>query len=95
MKKVAIYMMMLVGLVGFTACGGGIEGDAKAMAEKKCECEKLEKDEKADDLKKCRDQFSKLAEDMGKKYEDKKDDKDLNKKAEEAYEAAYKACSSK
>jgi hypothetical protein len=95
MKKVTVYMMMLVGLVGFTACGGGIESDAKAMAEKRCECEKFEKDNKADELKKCMDEAKTLGEELEKKYESKKDDKELGKKAEEAYKAAYEACAKK
>jgi hypothetical protein len=95
MKKVTVYMMVLVGLVGFTACGGGIESDAKATAEKRCECDKFEKDNKADELKKCKDEAKKLEEDLEKKYVNKKDDKDLGKKVEEAYKAAYDACAKK
>ncbi|HBS88147.1 MAG: hypothetical protein A2W91_05270 [Bacteroidetes bacterium GWF2_38_335] len=71
------------------SCGGGLEGDVKALAEKRCECKKLD----GDDKDKCKDELDEMEEGLEKKVKDM--DKGEQEKLEKVYKETYEACKEK
>lgn len=101
MKKRILPAAIFVSLIiGFTSCkssSSSLEADVKKMAEFRCKMQQLmakgESDEKAtkelEDLKKEMEDFG---EKMSKKYEDKKDDKEMEAKADAIMKEAMEKC---
>lgn len=88
MKKNLLFLVAAIFVLGFvSSCGGNMDSKVKELAEKKCECKKIENDEEA---QKCYEELEK------KEVELEKEIKDLDEKEQERledlYKETYKAC---
>lgn len=100
MKKTFLSAAAIALFFAMTACGGGgssLEKDVRKMADYRCQIQKLmakdPTDEKAkkelEDLTKEMEEFG---EKMSKKYESKKDDKEMEAKAEAIMKEVMDKC---
>ncbi len=99
MKKIFIAMAFIAMVLAGSSCSSksSFESDVRKMAKYRCEKQKLEAkdptDEKVkkqlEDLEKEMDAYG---EKMRKKYEDKKDDKAMNDKADKIMEEVMSKC---
>ncbi len=100
MKKTILSLLAISMLVGLNSCkssSSSLEADVRKMADYRCELQKLmakdATDEKVtkelEDLKKEMEAFG---EEMSKKYEDKKDDKEMEAKAEAIMKEVMDKC---
>ncbi|MDZ4793399.1 MAG: hypothetical protein SGI83_03890 [Bacteroidota bacterium] len=100
MKKNFLSIAILAVVIMLSSCGGSsssFEGDVKKMADYRCKKQLLQAkdpgDEKAkkelEDLEKEMDAFG---DKMRKKYEEKKDDKDMEAKAEKILKEVMEKC---
>ncbi|MBN2680912.1 MAG: hypothetical protein JXR58_00245 [Bacteroidales bacterium] len=90
MKKSLLFLSVAMFVFAvITSCGGGIDSEVKALAEKKCECKKLEDDAKD----KCKEELEKMEQDMEKKVKDL-DEKEQDR-LKDLYKETYKACKEK
>lgn len=91
MKKSMLFLMAGMFLFSLlTSCGGGIDSEVKDLAEKRCECKKLEKEDKEDDATKCYEEMEKTEDELEKKMKDL-DEKEQDR-LEDLYDETYKAC---
>lgn len=89
MRKNVLVLLIGIFFVSFllVSCDkGGIEGDVKEFAEKLCECEKMDGDEKM----KCLEEFDKMEEEIEKKV--KELDEAEQDKLQDLYEETLKNC---
>lgn len=70
MKKVMLAASACVCMIAFVSCGGGVVSDARAIAQKGCECEKLAQGDDEEAASKCYDEIQQMAEDFWNKYQD-------------------------
>lgn len=86
MKKVVLTLSAFALVAMFAACGGPA-ADGKKLAEKRCECKKMEKGEDKD---KCKEERDKMEEEMEQKYKDA--DEETLQKFDDAYDEVMKNC---
>ncbi|MCE3007094.1 MAG: hypothetical protein LW884_01920 [Bacteroidetes bacterium] len=93
MKRFTVAVLTAGLVLSLTACGGdGIEADATNIANKMCDCLKLQEAGKADEFGKCAEEMNKLGKEIEAKYEDLKENKELEEKAKTAMKEALKNC---
>jgi spermidine/putrescine-binding protein len=93
MKKM-LALVAIAAAFSLTSCGGGgFEADVRKAAEMGCKLDKLSKDStKADEAKAFAKEAEEFTTKMGKKYEDKKGDKDMEAKAEKIIKEVMEKC---
>ncbi|MCX6315829.1 MAG: hypothetical protein NTW29_00950 [Bacteroidetes bacterium] len=99
MKKTILPAAIIALSLAFTSCGGGgsFESDVRKMADYRCKMQKLEaKDPTDEKAKKELEDLTKEMEEYGdkmrKKYESKKDDKDMEAKADKIMKEVMDKC---
>jgi Skp family chaperone for outer membrane proteins len=99
MKKYFLSIAMLAVVAGISSCGSksSFESDVKKMGNYQCDMQKLmakdPSDEKAKkDLEDLRKEIEDYRAKMEKKYADKKDDKDMNEKADKIMDEIREKC---
>lgn len=100
MKKNFLTFIVLAFCLSFTSCkssSGSFESDVKKMANYRCQMEQLMKKDMTDEkVKKELDDMTKemtaFADDMSKKYEKMKDDKDMEAKADAIMKEVMEKC---
>lgn len=99
MKRTLLPAAAIAVLLAITSCGGGgsLESDVRKMADYRCKIQKLmAKDPSDEKAKKEVEELSKemeaFGEKMSKKYESKKDDKEMDAKAEAIMKEVMDKC---
>lgn len=100
MKRTLLSAAAIALLLAITSCGGGgssLDKDVRKMAEFRCQIQKLmakdPTDEKAKkELEEVTKEMEAFGEKMSKKYESKKDDKDMEAKAEAIMKEVMDKC---
>jgi hypothetical protein len=102
MKKYFLSLAILAIVTGLVSCGSksssaSFESDVKKMASYRCDLQKLMGGDLNDEstkkkLEDLRSEMEKYRDEMEKKYGDKKNDKDMNDKADKIMKEAMEKC---
>ena len=99
MRKNFFSLAVLAGIIVVSSCSSksSFEADVKKMGNYRCEKQKLEAKDQADEkvkkeLEDLEKEMDAYREKMAKKYEDKKDDKAMNEKADKIMDEIMEKC---